>query len=248
MQFSEHFVIPNFLLDPLSPIIPRQKLNFTNYAKKNPQNISINRIIDHESNFNESADEGFSFREGTPKKLVKKYSYDNIETVQRANQMTIEVKNGEHISRTGSALTGEHNNSYFSCMANIEIMKVEEPTFIVNNDFKWDGGASRAENKEATLKPNYEELKKQLKIKIESSNARTKRTNKSRNSNDHLKKISKHYERKEFVKQSMEEVLEYYENKIPKRSILSSKLYDVIFMNLFILKLYIFINSVRLKF
>lgn len=239
MQFSEHFVIPNYIQDPLSPIIPRQKFHFSHYAKKNPQNISINRIIDHESNFHESAEEGFSFREDTPKKMVKKYSYDNIETVQKGNQMTIDVKNGEHISRTGSALTGEHNNSYFSCMANIEIMKAEDPTFVVNNEFKWEiGGASRAENKEATLKPNYEELKKQLKIKIESSNARTRRTNKSRNSNDHLKKISKHYERKEFVKMSMEEVLDYYENKIPKRSILSSKLYDVIFTNLCILKLY----------
>ena len=236
MQFSEHFVVPNFILDPLSPIIPRKKLHFSHYAKKNPQNISINRIIDHESNFHESAEEGFSFRDDTPKKMVKKYSYDDFETVQKGNQMMIEVKNGEHLSRTGSALTGEHNNSYFSCMANIEIMKAEEPTFVVNNDLKWEmGGASRTENKEATLKPNYEELKKQLKIKIESSNARTKRT-KSRNSNDHLKKISKHYERKEFVKMSMEEVLDYYENKIPKRSILSSKLYDVIFYESILLK------------
>jgi len=228
MQFSEHLVFPNFDDAVHNFRRSKKKLNFSHYAKHELRNISITKIIDCESNFHESP-VVCSFQEETPKKLNKKFSIDDIATVQKATQSSLDFKNCTNMSRSGSALSlnGDHN-SYFSCMANIEINKADEPTWNNNNDFKFDFGAFSKGDREGTLKPNYEDLKKQLKIKIESLTANRRKAR--LRSNSEFKKMSKHYERKEFVKLSTEDVLHNFEMKNSKRSLLSSKLYDVRFV------------------
>ena len=224
MQFSELMVISEFT-EAFIPKALKKKLDFSHYSKKEPQNISINKIIDFESMARDS-EFHFSFHEDSPQKLAKKYSFDDFTCVLNERQDMELNKQASH-SRNGSfTSTGDHN-SYYSCMANIEILKHDESTLLVNeiSDFKC-GISNRCKISQEGSKANYEDLISKLKFKIDSSNSKIKKQILKKKGSSEAKAM-KHYEKKDFAKISYDDILNNFEKKLKRKSNLTSKINDV---------------------
>lgn len=217
MQFSEHLVFGNFDQAVNSRRLGCKKLDFSHYTKRNSEGFFITKALNDDESLIFS--EVCSFHDKTPKKPFKKFSFENNQTIQKPTQSHFDIRPEATISRTNSTLTGDHN-SFFSCMANLEIPRPEE----------FDGFTATVDlfdKDKETLRFNYETLKKQLTTKT-GSPIRTARLKKSKtkDSSD-SKRLAKHYEHKEFTRLSQKEVLESFEEKKQRTSFLSSKLYDV---------------------
>lgn len=196
--------------------IPKNKQRKTSKNKLDPKQflqqsdsncVSINKILDYDSQIIESASSWIDLNEDLSGK-AKKMSFDERATLQKITLENLTI-DSEIFSTCEDG-----PNSYFSCMANLEKKEKNEDFPDFSEVFDLDDA------KHTILK------------KIEDSTSKIKKTNKRKFTMNENKEIYRNYERIDFKKLEYDEIISNFQQKLSRKSKLSEKLKETEILSL----------------